>query len=116
VVALTGALRLTVSSLIWNDQANAQPCEIQDARNVKGAGIHAHAAVKTKKRNAVANIRVRETYAVDCRRHFDENCVNEAFIANRGRSHCRVGHGSPQAEMCSRPAAPARQTLTAMVC
>jgi hypothetical protein len=54
-----------MSPLIGNDQPNAQLSEIKDARNVKGAGIHAHAAVKTKQRNAVAEIRVRQAYAVD---------------------------------------------------
>jgi hypothetical protein len=56
--------------LIRNNQAKAQLREIQNARNVKGSGIYAHAAVKTDQRNAMPDVRVRKAYAVDCSSHF----------------------------------------------
>src|SRR3989442_5612766 len=70
VVTLGAALRLTVSPLIRNGQANAELRQIQNAWNMKGASIHAHAPVKTNQGNALADIRVRQAYAIDCSRHF----------------------------------------------
>src|SRR5439155_18893311 len=58
IVALSGVLRLPVSPLIRNDQANSELREIQDARNVERARIHAHAAVKANQRDAVTDVRV----------------------------------------------------------
>jgi hypothetical protein len=58
VVTLGRPLGFTMSPLIRNDQTNADVREIQDARNMKGAGIHAHAAVKTDQRDAAADIRI----------------------------------------------------------
>ena len=36
---------------------------------MKGTGVHTHAAVKTQQRNATTGVRIRQSYAVDCRRH-----------------------------------------------
>ena len=90
VVTLSGPFRFTMSSLIRNDQANAQLNEIQDARNMKGAGIHAHAAVKTNQRNAVAEIRVRQAYAVNCSRHFSAQSNAEGALAQSVRAAVRA--------------------------
>ena len=78
-----------MSPLIRNDQANAELRQIQNAGNMKGAGIHAHAAVKTNQRNTVAEIRVRQAYAVDNGRHFraQSNAAGGlGTIRSRGRT------------------------------
>ena len=54
LVTLSGAPNHRVA-LIRNDQANAELRQIQDAGNMKGGGMHTHAAVKTNQWSAVAD-------------------------------------------------------------
>jgi hypothetical protein len=58
-----------MSPLIRNDHSNAELRQFQDTGDLKGAGIHTHAAVKTQQLDARTGVRIRQPYAIDRCRH-----------------------------------------------